>query len=85
MATPILELPRSVSTITAQEMADRDVQTTREALQYTAGVNTYFREGQFTREFGLIRGFQGLQFLDGLRLNVNNYGIEDTGSNASTS
>lgn len=79
MATPILELPRSVSTITAQEMADRDVQSTREALQYTAGVNTYYLEGQFTREYGLIRGFQGLQFLDGLRLNVNNYGIERYG------
>ena len=69
----------SVSTVTAQDIADRDAQTTREALQYTAGVNTYFREGQFTREFALIRGFQGLQFLDGLRLNVNNYGIEPYG------
>jgi outer membrane cobalamin receptor len=72
-------LPLSVSTVTAQEIADRDAQTTRDALQYTAGVNTYFREGQFTREYGLIRGFQGLQFLDGLRLNVNNYGIEPYG------
>ena len=78
-SAPIFRLPLSVSTVTAQEIADRDAQTTREALQYTAGVNTYFREGQFTREFALIRGFQGLQFLDGLRLNVNNYGIEPYG------
>jgi iron complex outermembrane receptor protein len=42
-------------------------------------ISRYFREGQFTREYGLIRGFQGLQFLDGLRLNVNNYGIEPYG------
>lgn len=76
---PILELPRTVSTITAQEIADRDAQSVRDALQYTAGVNTYFREGQFTRDYALIRGFQGLQFLDGLRLNVNNYGLEPYG------
>jgi iron complex outermembrane receptor protein len=78
-STPILQLPRSVSTITAQEIADRDAQSVRESMQYTAGVNAYFREGQFTRDYGLIRGFQGLQFLDGLRLNVNNYGIEPYG------
>jgi iron complex outermembrane receptor protein len=78
-SAPILRLPLSVSIVTAQEMADRDVQTTRDALQYTAGVNTYFREGQFTREYGLIRGFQGLQFIDGLRSNVSNYGIEPYG------
>ena len=79
VATPLLQLPLSVSTVTRQEMADRDVQSVREALQYTAGVNTYFREGQFTRDYALIRGFQGLQFIDGLRLNVNNYGLEPYG------
>lgn len=77
--TPILQLPASVSTVTRQDMTDRDAQTTREALQYTGGISTYFREGQFTREYGLVRGFQALQFLDGLRLNVNNYGIEPYG------
>ena len=39
-------------------------------------ISRYFREGQFTREYGLIRGFQRSHYLDGLRLNVNNYGIE---------
>lgn len=78
-SAPILRLPLSVSTVTAQEIADRDAQTTRDALQYSAGVNIYFREGQLTREYALIRGFQGLQFLDGLRLNVSNYGIEPYG------
>ncbi|MBH5388588.1 TonB-dependent siderophore receptor [Bradyrhizobium diversitatis] len=79
VATPLLQLPRSVSTITRQEMADRDVESVREAMQYTAGVGTYFREGQFTRDYGYVRGFQGLQFVDGLRLNVNNYGLEPYG------
>lgn len=79
VATPILQLPRSVSTVTQQEIADRDAQSVREALQYTAGVSSYFREGQFTRDFVSIRGFQALQFLDGLRLNVNNYGLEPYG------
>ncbi|MGY3617670.1 TonB-dependent siderophore receptor [Bradyrhizobium sp. USDA 10063] len=79
VGTPILQWPRSVSTVTRQEMTDRDVQSVRDALQYTAGVSTYFREGQFTRDYVSIRGFQGLQFLDGLRLNVNNYGLEPYG------
>jgi len=79
VATPILQYPRSVSTVTRQEMTDRDVQSVRDALQYTAGVNPYFREGQFTRDYAYVRGFQGLQFLDGLRLNVNNYGLEPYG------
>jgi iron complex outermembrane recepter protein len=78
-ATPILKLPRSVSTVTQQEMTDREVQSVREALQYTAGVNPYYEEGQFTRDFARIRGFAALQFLDGLRLNANNYGIEPYG------
>lgn len=79
VATPLLQLPRSVSTVTREEMADRDAQSVREALQYTASVGTYYREGQFTRDYGYIRGFQGLQFVDGLRLNVNNYGLEPYG------
>lgn len=79
VATPLLQLPRSVSTVTRQEMADRDVESVRESLQYTAGVGTYYREGQFTRDYGYVRGFQALQFVDGLRLNVNNYGMEPYG------
>lgn len=79
VGTPLLQLPRSVSTVTRQDMTDRDAQSVREALQYTAGVGTYFREGQFTRDYAYVRGFQGLQFLDGLRLNVNNYGLEPYG------
>jgi iron complex outermembrane receptor protein len=79
MDTPVLALPRTVSTVTAQEITDRDAQSVRDALQYSAGVNTYFREGQFTRDYALIRGFQGLQYIDGLRLNVNNYGLEPYG------
>jgi iron complex outermembrane receptor protein len=79
ISTPILQLPRSVSTVTRQDMTDRDAQSVRDALQYTAGVSTYFREGQFTRDMLTIRGFQALQFLDGLRLNVNNYGLEPYG------
>ena len=79
VGTPLLQLPRSVSTVTRQDMTDRDVQSVRDALQYTAGVNTYYEEGQFTRDFASIRGFQGLQFLDGLRLSANNYGLEPYG------
>lgn len=78
-ATPLLALPRSVSTVTAQEITDRDAQSVQEALQYSAGVNTSFRPGNLTREITLIRGFQAFQYLDGLKLHDSNWGVEPYG------
>lgn len=78
-ATPILQLPRSVSTVTAEEIADRDAQSVQEALQYTAGVNTSFRQGNLTREYTLIRGFLAFQYLDGLKLHDSSWGMEPYG------
>lgn len=77
--TPILQLPRSTSTVTRRDITERDAQSVQEALQYTAGVGTNFREGNLTREYTLIRGFQGNQYLDGLRSHDSNWGIEPYG------
>lgn len=69
-ATPLLEIPQSVSVIGRDELNDQGVQKTDEALRYTAGV--------FTQPFGydsdtnwmFIRGFQATAsgtYLDGLQ------------------
>lgn len=70
-ATPIIQIPQSVSVIGREEMTDRDVQKVDEALRYTPGV--------FTQPFGYdsdtdwlyIRGFDATQtgmFLDNMQL-----------------
>jgi iron complex outermembrane receptor protein len=74
--TPLLKLPRSVSTVTAKEVEDRGAQTVQEALNYTAGVSTYFRQGNLTREYNRVRGFEAFQFLDGLKLHDSSWGYE---------
>src|SRR3546814_6767575 len=38
--TPIIELPRSVSVVTRQQMEDRSVLNLNDALRYTAGVQS---------------------------------------------
>ncbi len=76
---PILRTPRSVSTVTEKEIADREALSVQEALNYTAGVNTNFRQGNLTREYTRVRGFEALQFLDGLKLHDSNWGFEPYG------
>ena len=80
--TPILQLPRSTSTVTQQEITERDAQSVQEALQYTAGVGTDFRQGNLTREYTRIRGFEGNQYRDGLRSHDSNWAIEPYGASA---
>ena len=54
---PLIEIPQSVSVITADQMTARNVQTVNEAIQYTAsvGVDTYGNEPRF--DWINIRGF----------------------------
>lgn len=75
----VLKLPRSVSTVTAQEIFDRDASSVQEALQYTAGVNGFFRQGNLTREYNRVRGFEAFQYLDGLKLHDSSWGFERYG------
>ncbi|TDR85225.1 iron complex outermembrane receptor protein [Enterovirga rhinocerotis] len=75
--TPILETPRSVSVITADEIEARGDQTTQEAVGYTAGVSSTFQErSSLTRQYPHIRGFLAYQYLDGLKLHDSNWGTE---------
>src|SRR5262245_42936955 len=55
--TPLIEVPQSVSVITAQQMRDRGIQGVEEAVWYTAGAQGG-GYGQDTRsDWLLVRGF----------------------------
>lgn len=70
-ATPLAEVPQSVSVIGQEELSDRGVQKVDEALRYSAGIFSQpFGEDTDT-DWVYIRGFDATQtgiFLDGLQL-----------------
>lgn len=68
LSTPLLDLPASVSVITAKEFETRSVQSTEEILQYTAGVTTDFYGSDDRFDFFKIRGFDAWLYRDGLAL-----------------
>lgn len=66
--TPLIEVPQSVSVITAQQMRDRGIQGVEEAVWYTAGAQGG-GYGQDTRsDWLLVRGFSPARYMDGLAL-----------------
>ncbi|MGH8083044.1 MAG: TonB-dependent siderophore receptor [Lysobacter sp.] len=66
--TPLIEVPQSVSVITAQQMRDRGIQGVEEAVWYTAGAQGG-GYGQDTRsDWLLVRGFSPARYMDGLTL-----------------
>ncbi|ROM69205.1 TonB-dependent receptor [Pseudomonas brassicacearum] len=71
--TPIVELPRSVSVVTRQQMEDRSVLNLNDALRYTAGVQSSGYGSDSRNDWLLVRGFVPTQFLDGLPLPKGNY------------
>ena len=64
--TPILETPRSVTVVTAQQMAEKGVANVVQALSYSAGVDA----GQWgldnRSDWSSIRGFAPTTYHDGL-------------------
>ncbi len=76
--TPIEKTPQSISVVTREEMDMRQPQTVKEALSYTPGVFAT-RGSSNTYDVVSIRGFTSPstvntnQYLDGLRLQGNNY------------
>ncbi len=76
--TPIEKVPQSISVVTREEMDMRQPQTVKEALSYTPGVFAT-RGSSSTYDVVSIRGFTSPstvntnQYLDGLRLQGNNY------------
>lgn len=64
----LVETPQSISVITQENLADRQVQSVSEALLYSANVNGQ-RYGADTRsDYFTIRGFNSDLYLDGLRV-----------------
>lgn len=71
VATPINEIPQSVSVIGRKELDDRGVQKVDEALRYTPGVYSQPFGADSDTDWVYIRGFDATQagmFLDGLQL-----------------
>lgn len=83
--TRLIENPQSISVVTADELADRKVETLDEALRYTAGVTPNMKPWAVD-EFSMLRGFDlgtaGI-FMDGLLTSgrayaapIETYGLE---------
>ncbi|MGE8610816.1 MAG: TonB-dependent siderophore receptor [Achromobacter veterisilvae] len=73
-ATPLTEIPQSVSVITRQQMDAQGAQTVNEALRYTPGVFAETRGASSRYDIPQMRGFGGdgmgggYRYLDGLRV-----------------
>lgn len=60
--TPLIETPRSISVIGAEEIDDRKSTKISEALRYTPGVVAESRGIDFSQGFAIIRGFGTASF-----------------------
>lgn len=71
--TPILNVPQSLSIITAEEISKRGITSVREIIDYTPGVNTTQGEGH--RDAVVFRGVRSTAdfYLDGNRDDVQYY------------
>ena len=67
--TPLIETPRSVSVITADQLEAQQVQDIRQALRYSAGVVAEARGGDYSQPSMILRGFQSFDplYLDGMK------------------
>jgi len=71
--TPILQIPQSVSVITADRMQDQGVQTVQDALRYVSGVRGEAFGLDARGDSSKIRGSTPVFFLDGLQQTFGNY------------
>lgn len=71
--TPILQIPQSVSVITADRMQDQGVQTVQDALRYVSGVRGEAFGLDARGDSSKIRGSTPAFFLDGLQQTFGNY------------
>ncbi|MCY1271377.1 Ferrichrome outer membrane transporter/phage receptor [compost metagenome] len=71
--TPILEVPRSVSVVTREQLDERPVLNLNDALRYTAGVLSSGYGSDSRADWLKVRGFVPTQFLDGLPLPVGSF------------
>lgn len=68
VATSVLDTPALVSVITEKEMAQRDVSTTEDILQYTPGTVTGYYGSDDRNDYFMIRGYQATTYRDGMTL-----------------
>ena len=66
--TPLLETPQSISVVTRDQVAAQGAQTITQALRYTSGVTLEPNGASSMYDEIRIRGFQPLQYLDGMQL-----------------
>jgi iron complex outermembrane receptor protein len=71
--TPILQVPQSISVITADRMQDQGVQTVQDALRYVSGVRGEAFGLDARGDSSKIRGSTPVLFLDGLQQTFGNY------------
>jgi iron complex outermembrane receptor protein len=67
--TPLIETPRSVSVITADQIEEQQVTDIRQALRYSAGVVAEARGADYSQPSMIIRGFQNFDplYRDGMK------------------
>lgn len=66
--TPLLEVPQSISIVTARDLQDRGLHAVDEAMWYTAGAQGGAYGLDTRSEWLLVRGFAPARYLDGLAL-----------------
>ncbi|HLD68198.1 MAG TPA: TonB-dependent siderophore receptor [Pseudomonas sp.] len=71
--TPIVEMPRSVSVVTREQLDSRPTLSLNDALRYTAGVMSSGYGADSRSDWLKVRGFVPTQFLDGLPLPVGSF------------
>lgn len=67
-ATPLLEVPQSISIVTARQIQDRGLHGVEEAVWYTAGAQGGGYGPDTRSDWLLVRGFTPARYLDGLAL-----------------
>lgn len=67
-ATPLMETPQSISVVTRDQIEAQNAQSAKEALRYTAGVQSETRANFGGYDITYGRGFILNQYLDGMRL-----------------
>lgn len=71
--TPIIEIPQSISVITADRIRDQGSLTIQDSLRYVAGMRGEAYGLDSRGDFALIRGVAPTLFLDGLQQSVGHY------------
>ncbi|MBZ9783490.1 TonB-dependent siderophore receptor [Pseudomonas sp. REP124] len=66
--TALVEVPRSISVVTREQMDDRNVQSLDDAVRYMPGITASSYGSDTRADWIRVRGFEPTQFLDGLPL-----------------